>query len=329
MSSSGIGIKVADGSFFPVIEEGFTGKKRLILTTVEDNQTRLQIDLHTSMGGGIEGGAEADVYIGSLALENIESAPKGDPEIEVVLSVDTDENLRAIATDLATGDVQNLSVDLHTVTGGDDFEIPESAFDVEESGAGFEETEHESLLTGETYPFGQDDRRKEHIHKRKKNPLLLFGFILLGLVLIVVIAFLIYNAFKGPEIPPLIAGLTEGGLFFSKNKEPEADVVGSDTAATGAPVSESVGEPVGELNEEVLQSIGNQEVIESVLAQEVSEESVESKGVWYNIKKGDTLWDISATFYRNPWLYYTIVKTNQIKDPDRILAGTKIFIPDY
>jgi nucleoid-associated protein YgaU len=51
-------------------------------------------------------------------------------------------------------------------------------------------------------------------------------------------------------------------------------------------------------------------------------------GVTYRIRKGDTLWDISSTYYRNPWLYPRLARANSIKNPDLILAGAKIFIPE-
>lgn len=48
----------------------------------------------------------------------------------------------------------------------------------------------------------------------------------------------------------------------------------------------------------------------------------------YRIKRGDTLWDISSTYYRNPWLYPVIARANGIKNPDLIIAGARIFIPE-
>lgn len=53
-----------------------------------------------------------------------------------------------------------------------------------------------------------------------------------------------------------------------------------------------------------------------------------TKGITYRIKKGDTLWDISSTYYRNPWFFPRLAKANSIKNPDLIIAGTKIFIPE-
>ncbi|MCQ2595696.1 MAG: LysM peptidoglycan-binding domain-containing protein, partial [Treponemataceae bacterium] len=47
----------------------------------------------------------------------------------------------------------------------------------------------------------------------------------------------------------------------------------------------------------------------------------------YQIKRGDTLWDIADSFYKNPWMYEKIAKANRIKNPDYILSGTWIEIP--
>jgi nucleoid-associated protein YgaU len=50
-------------------------------------------------------------------------------------------------------------------------------------------------------------------------------------------------------------------------------------------------------------------------------------GVPYKIRWGDTLWDISAAFYRNPWLYPRIARFNNIRNPNLIISGTTIRIP--
>jgi nucleoid-associated protein YgaU len=50
-------------------------------------------------------------------------------------------------------------------------------------------------------------------------------------------------------------------------------------------------------------------------------------GVPYRIRWGDTLWDISAAFYRNPWLYTRIARFNNIRNPDLIISGTVIRVP--
>ena len=151
MSSSCIGIRVVNGSFFPVLEEGFAGKKRLILTTVEDNQTRLQIDLHTLK----QGSNQADLYIGTLVIENIERAPEGEQEIEVILSVDTTENVRATATDLKTGASQSISVNIHALTSANSYEISESVLDAQKTRLRKnEEGETTAFIEGKTVLLG-------------------------------------------------------------------------------------------------------------------------------------------------------------------------------
>ena len=72
---------------------------------------------------------------------------------------------------------------------------------------------------------------------------------------------------------------------------------------------------------------------EKVERQEVIPEKTEPapeakpQTVRYLIKWGDTLWDLSDTYYRNPWLYPIIARENKIKNPDLIIAGTYINIP--
>ena len=54
----------------------------------------------------------------------------------------------------------------------------------------------------------------------------------------------------------------------------------------------------------------------------------ENGGGWYRIRWGDTLWELSYSFYDTPWLYGEIADKNRISDPDRIFAEDKIFIPE-
>jgi hypothetical protein len=55
LSSPQIGIKIADGSFYAILDEGLAQRKRLVLTTVKDNQESVQIDLFRSSENSIEG----------------------------------------------------------------------------------------------------------------------------------------------------------------------------------------------------------------------------------------------------------------------------------
>jgi hypothetical protein len=309
VNDKNIGIKLADGSFYSVLEQGFEGQKKLVVTTVRDNQDTVQIDLYQSEAAETEG---AD-YLGSLIIENIQALPKGEPEIEVIVGLDDEGNLNAAASDRFTGERQSLSVSLQSLEEESHYEVPD--FDIEEEMApdlGPEEEPQEDLLTGETYPIGPGDRRKEHLARRKRNPLLLAAFVLLCLILIAAVAFLIYRGLNGSPIPPLegggVAAAAAAGEAPAAAPAPEAPAAEAPAAEAPPPEAPPPEAPAPEAPAPAPQKA--------------------SGGLWHDIKKGDTLWDISATYYRNPWLYPRIARENHIADPDFILAGKKLYIPE-
>lgn len=52
------------------------------------------------------------------------------------------------------------------------------------------------------------------------------------------------------------------------------------------------------------------------------------KGITYIVKKGDTLWDVSGEYLRNPFLWPAIHEKNEyIKNPDLIYPGNILIIP--
>ena len=306
MNGQQIGIKLADGSFYPVLSEGDRIRKKLVLTTVRDNQETVQIDLFRGEGELAE---ETD-YIGTLMIENIQPAPLKEPEVEVVLGVDEQGNLEATASDALTGESQSLSVSLQSLSQGP-ADYPE--FELEREGAERDDFE-ETLLTGETYPISDADRRKEHLGKKRRNPLLLIGFIILSLILIAAIAFVVFKAVGGTPIPALIAGIREpspAAQSQEATEAPEEEPAAAESAVEQPATSESEAsqvEPSAVPREEQAGGAG--------------------AGAWYEVKWGDTLWDIAGTYYRNPWLYPKIARENGISNPDLIFAGTRIFIPE-
>ncbi len=312
MSRGKIGIKIADGSFYPVLEDDFTGRMKLVLTTVRDNQETVQIDLYR---GDSEKAEEAD-YVGSLVVENIPPAPKSDPEIEVLLGIDDNGNLEATASDILTGERQSLSASLESLESEDLYSIPD--FEIEEEGGldleepadadGEKPADEDSLLTGETYPIGPVDRRKEHLVKQKKSPLMLIGFVLLGLLIIAAVTYLIFKSFGGAGAPAL-----QGGKEVTEQST-------SQEAGSGEAASEA-GEAAS--GETVKPEVTKQPVVVSL-----EKKSTASAAVSYLIKKGDTLWDIASTYYRNPWLYPKIARANGLPNPDLIFAGETITIPE-
>ena len=94
-----IGIKLADGSFYPIIREGSEETKTLDVTTVKDNQTTVQIDLYSS-----ESDSMADAqYVDSLEITHLNPHPNGEPNLHLEVSLDKDNKLRANVIDPETG----------------------------------------------------------------------------------------------------------------------------------------------------------------------------------------------------------------------------------
>lgn len=103
-----IGIKLADGSFYPIMEEGKPVKKTLGLTTVNDNQTRVIVDVYRSKTGTME---DAE-YVDSLQIDNLVAHPNGTADINLNIGLDENNKLHAEMDDPETGAVSNASVTL-------------------------------------------------------------------------------------------------------------------------------------------------------------------------------------------------------------------------
>ena len=316
MEISKIGIKIADGTFYPVLDAGATEKKRLTVTTVKDNQEQVQIDLYR----GEEKSFDNADYIGSLMIEDIAPSPKGEPEIEVILGIDDEGNLNAVASESTSGNKQSLSMSLENLGTEGAYKVPEFELDQDlEAESLFEEEED---LTGTAYPIEARDRRKDYI-ERKGNPWLRIAFILLGLLIIAGLTFLIFQIFgrQAADSPTEVGARTE--QVGEKTPGAEADKANDAQGTAAAKESAGVRDSTETQASAGTMAASAAETAEKKTIQDSPE------GMWHSIKWGDTLWDISAKYYRSPWKYYDIARhpRNKIKNPDRILAGFKVFIP--
>src|SRR5574344_96984 len=103
-----IGIKLADGSFYPVLEEGKAAEKLLDLTTVQDNQTTVQIDLYRSATSSMD---DAE-YVDTLELKHLQPHPNGEPDLQLKVSLDDSNELNAEVADAETGRKSETQVTL-------------------------------------------------------------------------------------------------------------------------------------------------------------------------------------------------------------------------
>ena len=304
-----IGIKIANGDFYPILTEGNSAvKKRLVLTTVHDRQESVQIDLYRSVSKSMQDAQ----YIGSLVVESIKPRKRGDPSIEMVISCDTDGAITADACDLDAGpggERQVLNVSLKTT-------------DTSRTSADFNIEDKPNILTGGLY--GHSSHKDE---ESRKFPWLIMAAATIFVILVIV---LLWFFFLGGKDMPAFAGAQKNEQVYTPPPPappPPAPEPVAPPPPPPPPVEETpvIQAPVAPPPERP-QTVQRQRPPAPVSSYKVPA-VIPKNGVVYQIRWGDTLWDISEAFYRNPWLYPRIARHNNIRNPDLIIAGRNIRIP--
>ena len=323
-----IGIKIANGEFYSIIEENSSVKKRLILTTVHNKQHSVQIDLYRSFARTM---ADAQ-YIGSLVVDNIKPKPKGEPSIELVIS--SNEN----------GDISADAIDLDTSAGGEHQMLNVSLKSLDESVKEYDIPDFE-LEQNDEPPSGLYSRASA-IQQKEPRKFPWIVLIIIGIVIILALAAASWVLFFGGK-----------ELIFSYISE-KTVVENNDTALQRLlehnrqeppppppppPVQKT--EPVEPPPVQNTEPPAPPPVIQAPLTSPPAQPQTERKrppapvssykvpatipkeGVRYTIRWGDTLWDISEAFYRTPWQYRRIARFNNIRNPDYIISGRTIRIP--
>ncbi len=140
-----IGIKLADGSFYPILEEGTAKSYQLDLTTVKDGQTKVQIDLYRSETGTMEDAQ----YVDTLEVSNLIPHPNGEAELHLSLALNENNELDAKVVDEETGKQSETSVTLVSRTLAEraeptNFELSDSP-EKEESAENIEPSANETV----------------------------------------------------------------------------------------------------------------------------------------------------------------------------------------
>lgn len=120
MNKDIIGIKLSDGSFYPVLTNGIPAEKQLKLTTARDGQTSIRLHLYRSASGAME---DAE-YIDSLRIDGLASREMNGPTVSLSVSLDADGTIAARLTDSETGISASKTVPMA---------LPASALSAEES----------------------------------------------------------------------------------------------------------------------------------------------------------------------------------------------------
>jgi molecular chaperone DnaK len=116
----GLGIETLGGVMTFLIERNTTipTKKSEVFSTAEDNQTRVDIKIYQ----GERSRAAENKLLGDFHLDDIKTAPRGMPKIEVTFDIDANGILNVSAKDQATGKEQKISITASTNLSESDIE---------------------------------------------------------------------------------------------------------------------------------------------------------------------------------------------------------------
>jgi hypothetical protein len=345
MSNPIIGIKIADGTYFPIVAKDDRIKKKVILTTVKDDQETVQIDLYQG-----EGREMTDAqYIGSLMIANIGHAPSGDPEIELRLGIDDQGNLLTKARDLKGTEEQSLSVNLQELPEGSTYDVPE--FQMEsaetestESLSSLEmDAEPELEIPAETRaespapepspkedsyetPYFSNGFTNEQLLRQEPEKSKLPLFVGIGAAVVALgILFFIFLVPKGPAEP------AKPVLPVTQQTQPTAPAAPAAPAVTAAPAQTTTPAPAATPAQTSKPAAAPAQPATKLPTSKPADNAVskpESLGVWYSLVRGDNLWNLSKSFYRNPRLFRKIADENALGNPDYVLEGQRLYIPD-
>ncbi|HET7838419.1 MAG TPA: Hsp70 family protein [Rectinemataceae bacterium] len=321
--SENIGLKLANGEFYPVLQADTAARKRLVVTTVQDSQASVQIDLYRGSGPRTEGAS----YIGSLVIEGIPPRTKGEPDIRMDLGLDADGTLTAYAVETSTGASQSLKVSLESLAEEEKYEIPDFEFsryseaEVEakpEPSFADEDFAETDVLPGEeaNVRLLADEAPPEEPAPRRSKTWLVVLAIVAALALVLVLAYFLIPGLGAARPEPAANAARSAQVAPVQPAPSQAPAASAARPAAAAPVTAAAAP-------EAAPAAAPQAPIVS----EKPGTPAKQPGAYYRIKWGDTLWDLSYSFYRNPWLFGKIAKANKIRNPDLIFSGNKIWIP--
>ncbi|GMO47687.1 MAG: LysM peptidoglycan-binding domain-containing protein [Termitinemataceae bacterium] len=339
--SSMIGIKVADGEFYPIVEENSGVTKRLVLTTAHDSQKTVQIDLFSSATETMEHSR----YIGTIVVDGLTGRQKGEASIEVLISAGSDGEVSAEAYDTDNNSPDShhrLSVFLNALSKQD--------ADIDYGG----------LVDG----LDTEEKKAIYLNDTPRKAVQKGAFIALVAVaacaVLLLLWFLVFRNMIGERdlrelAPPTSIQNTEqkGVEELAENNpapknsdkaEPVASSPEMSGEAAADPLASELKKPVPPKNTiiEMPKKTETPLIAESRVIVVKGTEPVAARapvtktkpaypvpktGDTYKLRWGDTLWDVSKVYYRNPWYYKYLASFNRIANPNNIKAGRTINIP--
>lgn len=224
-----IGIRLANGEFYSVLDDSNPAKKRVTLTTVQDDQQNVQIDILRRADD-----AEKSEYVGTLLLEDLSAEPGHPVELELVVGVDQNGTISARLGDTQGSQYQSFSIEADQIEQQGPFGLPD--FDTEfeadidsiedvgdedlgdlqldddfpdlgdEVDAGVEESladrgKHADYSDEQDQPA--DEEEEVTVPPRPFQPLLLVAIVLVTLSVLSLGAYLIFKLLQSDALPEL------------------------------------------------------------------------------------------------------------------------------
>lgn len=307
-----IGIKLYDDSFVPVLTEGETKNKRVILTTGKDNQKKAVIEIYE----GTSAKCSENEYLGKLSIELDRSTNKGEPAFEVNLRLDDNGVLYAKAWDQESKKeselvIENMASNRITQENLTDEEISKYE-DTQVQELPAEETEkyedhHVDSLQYENTSYKNANIYNDDDDSWKKR--LVLGIIIA--VLLIGIIILIVLCCRSCSSKENVSAVTQKTVSTQITEPSVSDPIDIKEPEREIPAPEP--EPATEVEE-------------TVEKEEPAGVNV-LEGQKHYIRYGDNLWNICKRYYGDPWYYPDLAKQNNIAVPRRIYAGQYIIIP--
>jgi nucleoid-associated protein YgaU len=319
--ASTIGIKIANGEFYPIVEENSPAKKRLVLTTVHNKQRSVQIDLYKSNTRTMTDA----FYIGSLVMENLKPRQKGDPSIELVI------------TSTEAGDITAEAVDMDPSVKGEHQTLKVSLKSLDEDNREYDLPDFE-LESNEDPPTGLYEK-SVGVKKEEKRGFPLLVVVCAALILTAVGLAIWLLLFKGGGTAlfpsrPAAEVQDQASEPTQVAVPPPAQVPPQPAQPVPPPATPQQSAPAAQPAPPVIRAPAAAPAASAAarkrnppVASYRVPAVIPREGAPYTIRWGDTLWDIAEAFYRNPWQYPRIARFNNIRNPDRIISGTTIRVP--
>jgi len=283
-----IGIKLYDGSFVPIINENEIKSKKVILTTVRDNQKKAIIELYE----GTSDKCINNEYLGKLVISIDRPTKKGEPGIEVHLRLDENGMLYAKAWDAESGQESAIKIE-HSSRKRI---FPETLSDLEITQLDQGETKRIDNYTNGASALLTDYEKSSGFMNVLKIILIVL-IVLIILALIGVGAYFSYNKIKN-----FISNLKKLTTTTTTIQSTTSTILSKTTTTTTPKTTTTI----------------KKEEIKGIRRLE---------GKKHYIRWGDNLWNICKKYYKDPWYYPALAEANDIKNPRLIYAGTYIIIP--